>query len=373
MATDKSVRSLSSLGTASSSRVLNLAAIAAAQADNPQHAASPFFESPVINSAIILKHRLRADETYLFSENRAVATKVIIPFEKSDLRVGGRSFFFGQRGGMDLLREIGNYGSPVSMKRDVEVLGLIDAVPSFDPFLLREFLKTHDFAPDGCYFEISPADQAQMYSFAATEVRRLTSLALGGSGTKFGSTAKIIGALLSGEVGEKLEPFRATLRLNTDEFREGIFSWRGFLYYKWSMAELRPQIFRVLRDLGTVRISGKADQDQLEYLRSAKRAIAMSVKSHTDDVARVLGIYDKAYGALIEREDPMQFREFLLSAPPLFLEMGERMGAISHITSFWNYRFPQGASRSTDVEELVAIFRDFIASVGAKTDAMAPA
>src|ERR1700760_532059 len=108
---DRSVRSLSGLGTASSSRVLNLASIAVAQAENPLHGAAPFFESHIMNSSIILKHRLRADESYLFPENRAVATKIIIPFEKSDLKVGGRSFFVGQRGYMDSLREIGNYGA----------------------------------------------------------------------------------------------------------------------------------------------------------------------------------------------------------------------------------------------------------------------
>src|SRR6201986_3590850 len=123
---DRSVRSLSGLGTASSSRVLNLAAIAVAQADNAQHQAAPFFESPIMNSEIILKHRLRADESYLFPEPRAVATKIIIPFERSDLKVGGRSFFVGQRGYLDSLRDIGNYGAGMTMNRDTDVLALLD-------------------------------------------------------------------------------------------------------------------------------------------------------------------------------------------------------------------------------------------------------
>lgn len=364
---DRSVRSLSGLGTASSSRVLNLAAIALAQADNPQHRAAPFFESHIMNSAIILKHRLRADETYLFPETRAVATKIIIPFEKSDLKVGGRSFFIGQRGYTESLREIGNYGAGLTMKRDLDVLGLIDSVPSLDPFLLREYLRCHEFAPDTCYFEISTADQSRMYAHASTEVRRLTNLAMTASGpARLASTGKIIAALLSGEIGEKLEPFRATLRLEVDEFREGIFSWRGFIYYKWCMSEIKPQIVNVIRDLSTIRIIGKADVEQMRFLNMSKRAVAMAVKKNTDEVNRVLEIYDAAYDALVEREDPKTFREFLLSAPPLFLEMGEKMGAVSHITSFWHYRFPVGAPRAADVDELTAIFRDFSSSVGAR-------
>ena len=349
--------------------MLNLAAIAVAQADNAQHQAAPFFESPIINSAIVLKHRLRADESYLFAEPRAVATKIIIPFEKSDLKVGGRSFFVGQRGFLDSLREVGNYKGMIAMKRDLDVLNLVDAVPSLDPFLLREFLRSHDIMPDDCYFEISAADQARMYAYASTEVRRLTNMAVTTKGSaRLQSTAKIISALLSSEVGERLEPLRATLRLDADEFREGIFSWRGFLYYKWAMGELKPQIFKVMRELNSIKVVGKADSEQLAYLNQTKRAIVTAVKNNTDEVNRVLDIYSAAYDSLVERQDPKTFRDFLLNAPPMFLEMGEKMGAISHITSFWHYRFPVGAPKAADVDELTTIFRDFSNSVGVRTD-----
>jgi len=48
-----------------------------------------------------------------------------------------------------------------------------------------------------------------------------------------------------------------------------------------------------------------------------------------------------------------------MSAPKLFLDIGDKMGAISHITSFWNYRFPAGAPRAAEAGELIAIFQDF--------------
>jgi len=38
------------------------------------------------------------------------------------------------------------------------------------------------------------------------------------------------------------------------------------------------------------------------------------------------------------------------------------MGAMSHITSFWQYRFPVGAARNIDADELTAIFEDFTRS-----------
>ncbi len=46
---------------------------------------------------------------------------------------------------------------------------------------------------------------------------------------------------------------------------------------------------------------------------------------------------------LVANQTPKTFRDFLLSAPYMFLELGEKMGAISHIVSFWRYRFPPGS------------------------------
>ena len=365
---DRSVRSLTSLGGASSSRVLNLIAIGQSQAGNCEHQINPMFLSPVINNAIILKHRLRADELDLFTGNRASATKVIIPFERSDLRVGGQSFFVDQRGFERLLEEAGNYRNPEDMARDIAVLRLIDGIPSLDPFLLREHLRGNDFAPDSSYFQISPADQQRMHEYAALEVGRLTRMASGREGhANNAATGRMVAALLSNEVNEKLEPLRLTLNLAPDEFSEGVFSWRGFIYYKWHLKEFWPSLIEALRDMKTIRPSGRADIDQIAYLTSCKNQVLRAAQESSNDVRKVIAIYDNAYASLIERQDPKMFRDFLLSAPKLFVEIGERMGAMSHITSFWRYRFPLGAAKTADADELTCIFQDFINSFGTET------
>ena len=51
----------------------------------------------------------------------------------------------------------------------------------------------------------------------------------------------------------------------------------------------------------------------------------------------------------------------------MFLELGEKMGAISHIVSFWRYRFPPGRPAMIDAEELATIFQDFTSGFGEQT------
>jgi hypothetical protein len=355
---DRSIRCLSALTRAASNRVLNLITIADANVDNEKHKSAPLFESKIINNSIILKHRLRADEIDLFSPRRALATKIIIPFERSDLKVGGQSLFIGQRGFEDLLQDVGNYRDRDEMKRDLAVMRLIDAVPSLDPFLLREHLRCNNIQPDSSYFAISESDQKRMYDYAAQEVGRLTALA-SGKGAQSASTGRMVAALLSNEVNEKLEPLRATLSLGPEEFSEGVFSWRGFIYYKWCLEEYWPSLIRALRDIKTIRPSGKMTSDEKILMEDSKSTILHGARDNSVEIRRIIAIYDSAYAGMIERQDPKLFREFLLGAPKLFLDIGDKMGGMSHITSFWNYRFPAGAPKTAEVDELIAIFQDF--------------
>lgn len=365
MHTDRSFRSLDLLGGASTSRVLNLVAIGRAHGKKPEYADAPLFQSPVFNRSIILKHRVRSDESYLLLGTRSVATKVIAPFEANDLRMGGRSFLIGQRGFRETVAETGNYGGEGPIDRDIEVFRLINAIPSLDPFLLREHLRSHDIVVGECYFDISAADRLKMYEFTAEAIQRLIELATGAdSSARQDNMSKLVSALLSNEVTARLEPLRATLAMEGKDFQEGIFSWRGFLYYKWSMTNFWPEVAVVLKELRNIAVTGKMASEHAAWVASSKKRIIQAVRDAGLEVNATLKIYDDAYANLVERREPKAFRDFLLGAPHMFLKLGDKLGAMTHLTSFWRYRFPPSRAMRVDAEELVAIFQDFESSFG---------
>jgi hypothetical protein len=356
VAGDRTIRLLASLDGASTSRVLNLSQIARAWSDDPEYHEKPLFLSPIINTAFILKHRTRSDESYLFASPRSVSTKIIVPFDRADMRAGGRSFFIDQRGFIENLREAGHYKDE-KLERDVVVLRLLNAIPSLDPFLLREHLRNNGIDVAACYFAISPGDQERMHTFVSDELWQLVQLA--GGGDQNGSTGRMVTAMLSSQVDEKLEPLRLTLGLGADDFREGAFSWRGFLYYKWAMQNFWPDVMGILREIKEIRPTGPIDVEQRTYLTQARRSIIEMVRDHGQHVSKVLNVYDASFASLVASQSPKTFRDFLLSAPHMFLELGEKMGAISHIVSFWRYRFPKDRPAMVDAEELSTIFQDF--------------
>ncbi len=367
--TDRLTRSLRALDqTASTSRVLNLLVIEARSGHRPEHGEAPLFRNRVLNTALVVKHRLRPDDIFLFDEVRPNATKIIIPFERSDLGLGGQSFFVGQRGWVELLRQACN--EHTDMARDIATLRLIDQLPSLDPFLLREHLRRNGLSVASSYFGFSDADMKQMRSFVSEQVLQLTKLAYRDAGgvAPRGHAARLVEALLSTDVDERLEPLRQTLVMDGESFKEGVFSWKGFLYYKWMLSRLWPELNTVGGEIARLTVTGNRDPDALRAVDEARKRLRRGIVAERKAIMRSLEVYDRAFIDMIDNSKPQKFREFLLRAPDMFLSLGEKVGAIAHIASFWRYRFPPGAPLSADMDEAVDIFQDFDAGLSASAE-----
>ena len=355
--------------TASTSRVLNLAALAVKHAENPEHAAHPLFMAPALNAAVILKHRLRTNEIATVSTRHRTATKLIVPFERSDLSLGGRSLFVGDRGWMESLQELA--GDSFDLGRDAGVLEALDELPSLDPFLLREHMKRRGFEVSETHFEISSGDLATMTQFVGTEIGRLITLAYKGRTSNEASTSRLVEALLSTRNDERLEPLRLTLRLEGESYREGIFAWKGFLYYKWVLNSLWPKLREVLVELMKVKTVGPRDFEHESLVRTMKVRLHDNIERQVKSVADYLRIYDGVFQELTQDGNATAFRDFLLRSPEMLVALGEGTGVVSHIASFWRFRFPKGKPLEANVGELLDILQDFEAGLGGDAPAIA--
>jgi len=354
---DRTIRRLTALEkSASTSRVLNLVAVQRRAAEDPAITQAPFFENRFLNNSIILKHRMRPHEMSLLARPRATVTKLLSPIDGADLKVGARFLMVGQKGFDDSAEDL--FGESLKPgHRDRHVLDLIDELPSLDPFLLREHLKRHGFQPARAYFAISDADLARMFAFVRTEITGLVTLSQGDGALMH--TQRLVEKLLSSSPEAGFEPLKETLKLNDKEYLDGIFSWRGFLYYKWLLSDLSPSIKAVAAEIQTLRPRGQAELETTAYLGEARRRLGAAIIDVSGKVVSLLETYDNAYRALTEEGKPLAFREFLLEAPSMFHGLGERLGALQHVISFWRFRFPLENRPPISPEELMEVFIDF--------------
>lgn len=359
MDNDRSVRRLTSLEqSASTARVLNLLSVHRKLGEDADLAQAPFFKNRLLDRSIILKHRLRPHEYAQFASPRPTATKILIPIDSSDLKVGARSVFVGQKDFDDVVESVlGQDLKPGS--RDRRVLDLVDGLPSLDPFLLREHLRANDIEPARGYFGISDADVQRMFDFVREEILALVTLSSGDNAGSHAYASRLVEKLLSNAPDSGFEPLKATLKLSDQEYMDGVFSWRGFLYYKWVLGDLTAPMREVMQEVSRIEGRGPKSQEASSYIPEAKKRIQMAMSGTMTAVQNMLDVYNKAYSSLTQESKPNAFRDFLLTAPGMFASLGEQLGAIQHVVSFWRYRFPAGRPRLISPEELMDVFLDF--------------
>ena len=382
---DRSVRSLQRLHmNASTARVLNLLMVYRRCGDTPEHREAPFFQNPVLNRCLIVKHRLRSNEYDMFDTPRSSATKVLIPIDHTDLKMGARFMFVGQSRFNELME--GALGIPFEPNSpDIRMLQLIDSIPSLDPFLLREQLRRAGLEPARCYFEVTEADVNRMFSFVQKEITPLVNMSCGNDASMTVYASRLVNKILSSEIDSDLDPLRQVLQLDEKQFDEGIFCWKAFLYYKWQLSELMPRLRDVIQEIGlkplsalrlahdrtsgapahkwfeinTVKPRTAGDSEIRSQIELTRTQVRRRVGMACQRVRATLDIYDDAYAELTNQGRAGPFRGFLLSAPSMFRELGERLAGIDHIVSFWRFRFPKDRLAMITPEELCDIFHDF--------------
>ncbi len=347
----------------STARVLNLALTFERFGDTEEYQTKPLFRNPRLNRALILKHVVRPHERDLFTRPTTAATKVILPYAATELELGGVSFMINEIRFEKLLRDaVGGYEDEAMFIADAELLRVMAALPSFDPFLMRERLRHLGVDPARAYFDIAEADVARMRAFVGREIAQLVNLAFATGGVDAGGLSqRLADKHMTDETAKTLDPLRQTLRLSGEEYIEGVFAWKGFLYYKWLMDEIRPGLAHFKPRFAGLRISG-ATSDERTDLANTRKDILQKMALALQNVDNTLLEYGIAFAALAEGQ-PQAFRNFLLKAPSLFIPIGEAVGVIRHIDSFWRFRFPDSSTPMMDADEAIEVLHDFESTI----------
>ncbi|HLK25979.1 MAG TPA: hypothetical protein VKT30_15100 [Caulobacteraceae bacterium] len=351
------VRNLTTIvATASSARVLNLHALYVDQPRDPDYRGAPMFSHPLLNRSIIVKHNVAPGEEDRLAPRRFNATKVIFPLDPSDLNLGGQYLFVDQHDFVGVLARNLEYGER-PFDRDVTVLRVLDRLPTLDPFLVREALAKEEIEVDRSYFRFTQPDKARMLGFVEGEMGSLIKLCFGELRAEDRRTKRLSRLLLADHDAPDLLPLQTTLHMDDLEFAEAMFSWKALLYYRWKVQTLTPALKTTLRSISRLG-QKRLPSDTLEFLLHAKTSLEHTIASAWRRIGEALQLYDRAYNALIEKQDPESFRRFLTQGSGLFLDLGEQIGRIEQLIGFWGHRLAQ--HEATPPEEVLETLRDLM-------------
>lgn len=358
------VQSLRSItARASSARVLDLHSLALEQLDNEAHRERPMFEHPVLNRTIIVKHHPRPGEFEYAADRGAIVTKVIFPFDPDDLDLGGQFLLVDDPElPLKLTRQL-DY-SEIDPTRDLTVLQLLDRLPTLDPFLLDEAMSANKFDVARCYFRLSPADKAEMSDFVARQVEQLIGLCFGDMAP--GKAKRLSDLILSADDGPELEPLRQAMRMGEQQFSQAMFLWKAVLYYRWRSRSLMPDVKATHRSIGAVDTQ-RFDPDSARFARNSIAELEALMGDCERRIAELFRIYDGVFEALTKERTPEPFRKFLSDGPRVFARLGERMGQLEQLVSYWEHQFPGRKTRQLSPEAIVDGLRNLIGALSLGT------
>ena len=349
----------------STSRVIDLVSIKERFGETVGWATNPMFHMSRLNKSFLVKHTLRAWERETIGGDRTSATKVIIPISDKDLTLGGHSIFVEDpQFERQLSEHLGVTHDHPNFAADVVRLRAIAELPSFDPYLLHEFFRRAGEQIDECYFVISDDELRKITEYVAGQIDILVRKALGGGGdaATLAKSRKLAKVLFEDEASPQLAVLRDALRMTPQEYRAGVFGWKGTLYYSWRAGDCYAELASFLKDLKNLRISGLTGEDRAE-MRSVISSIAQLSMGRWDRLKGRLDTYHEEFQRFVERGDPAALKSFMTRAPEMFVEMGEDIGRLQHVASYWKFWTKGRRIQSMPAQEAFAILPDFEAAL----------
>jgi hypothetical protein len=115
----------------------------------------------------------------------------------------------------------------------------------------------------------------------------------------------------------------------------------------------------VISELTEIKVVGPRDFEMLNQVKDIGQRVNQAILGQVRKVRTTLQVYDDAFDQLTQASNPTAFRDFLLKSPEMLVALGEGTGVVSHIASFWRFRFPKGKPLEAQVGELLDILQDF--------------
>lgn len=327
-----------------SPRVFNCLRIATAVRNATEAGASPrlLFQTPVLNKIVIFKDLYPLDTGHGAARGVRVGTKIYLPFDEKRLDDGGLTFFFDRREFLKMLGEFVDLSSPSArdmLLADARILEVLDGLPTFAPFLVRDTFEQNGIACDPLYVAIPEGEWEEIRAFIRERFRQILA-AVGGSGKLETQDAlnRLLDKLWDMRDVPVLESLALAFGLPKAGCMERFYAWKGTLYFCWAFETLQRAIF----DMGSwlndwPRLVSVYPPTLREAAKSRFQALHAELFQQLRNVEVILSEYERAFNDLfVHNAGPQRFIRYLADAPAKFSECGTGIGMLQHAHEMWD-------------------------------------
>lgn len=301
----------------------------------------PLFVSRNLNRCYFQKVVSSRYEGNEIPEN-TVSTKIILPYEvQHTSRGNGMFMYIGEKNfSSKIERAFNSSMSLVDQEKDFKILEIIDSMPTFDPFLLKDKFETEKFELDPHYAEVTHDDFMFVKSQIMKDFERIVVTTLGpelglevdGANNLIisGAAEKLFQALWNLDNLDTLRPLARALGVDDSDAKEYFYSWKGLLFYVHGHSKSYSNLEDELTFIGRYCLSdGRGDVDVIN--ESIKKILKEKMT-----LDRFFYVYHDAFEcAFVRKVETGTFLEILKNARSLFWTIGTIIGRLDIFISYF--------------------------------------
>ncbi len=307
--------------------------------------------------------------------DRPIETAIYIPHDAAEVAAGGYAIYLRQRDFENLIKHhVGIDIDQLSQayERDVEILRLIDSIPSLDPFLLKSALSKFQDEVHPGYFSISEAEETGIKTLIAGKVNPIVAKALGLTSANDVNerSARFLQALWDPTMPEA-KLFVSAFGISGDQAQQIFEGWKGVSFYEHTFNRNKAATAKVLSWLNSpdaVPLDIREYKHYKEQQDMFRQQVIKKLRNIISTVSAIFGEYTICHGKFMNEGDPKPFRQFLAGVYRRYWVLGYCSMAVLHASSIFD-RFMQGAIQNRlQFDQLEEMLKRLDVSLNSQSD-----
>jgi hypothetical protein len=307
------------------------------------------FRNEALNRCMFFK--VMEQITSLKNTISIVQTLIYFPYNIDNVYEGGDSILFDDPSFHRLMQTKMDI-DPKSRKGqidyvlDLELVEMIHALPSLDPFLFKSKAEQLDLLdrvhPN--YFNIDEKEWEKIREPIRTKILTLVRCAFSGVNAEDAQLDKLANRFLDkiweAKDVDGIEDFVRSMEIPADQAHDLFFAWKAVCFYQAQFQKFQPELrafFAWIGDDAKVR-----PVDAMARPRGDRTALAhdiaelrIRIRQSYQKIVRILRLYEDSYRQFVEEGEPKPFKEFLASADDHYHEIAACLSATTQAAAFW--------------------------------------
>lgn len=300
--------------------------------------AKPFFHTKQLNTTILVKDTTPEDDRR--GGAPPVGTKLYFPFNDTNIYEGGRTIFIHDKHLESAI--IGQYGEGAVTKEglrgDLEILHLLDKLPSLDPFLLKDIFLRNKITVNDNYFEVSQEAWNNIELFMLQKFEPLVRAAFPDVQESDDKARQLIDKMWEGRDIAALQPLIDAFRLPQGEALDIFSSWRGIVYYSYQYQIDQPHLIDMIKWFKEHEVApGGVPTVEVREMQGMMTGVRDQIRVEWQKIEDIVREYQDSYDKMFKHKTSTSgFLNFLRNSNKTYWEIGNSLGRINHAIYCWD-------------------------------------